>query len=90
MDEKENHNYTRHLSEEEKVKVLAQVDYFIHIISTRYEVSPQEVIETVKWVKERKDFVSKFKSTGAVSLLGVALSALALALWEGIKAMVHK
>ena len=80
--------YTRHLNDEERAKVLAQVDYFVHILSERYDVSPHEVIDTIRWVRERKEFASKVKSTSAVSLLGILLSALALAIWEGIKTMV--
>jgi hypothetical protein len=83
--------YEKHLSDEERVKVLAQVDYFIHIISDRYDVSPQEVIDTVRWVKARKDLADKVKHTSMVSLLGIILSAMAYAVWEGLKALVvHK
>ena len=80
--------YSHRLSDEEKLKVIAQVDYFLSLISKRYNTSPDEILEAVRWVKERRDFAQKFKSSAMLTTLGIIMSALAMAVWEGLKAMV--
>lgn len=86
MSSEEKEHY--YLSDEEKRRVTLQVDYFLEMISSRYKIQPQEIMETVQWVRERKEFTSKLKTTGLLSILGIVISALALTLWEGVKALI--
>jgi hypothetical protein len=78
------------LSDDDRRKVEAQVIFFLDLLSRRYEVSPQEVIDAVRWVRERKLVAEKIRSTGTLSLIGLLVSALALAMWEGVKAMITR
>lgn len=76
------------LPEEERRKVAAQVEYFIELVGRRYDVRPDEVIEAVKWVRERRELAGKMKQTGIMSIIGLILSAVSMAVWEGVKAML--
>lgn len=78
------------LSEEEKVRVAYQVDYFMDLIAKKYSINHDEVIEALRWVKERKDFSDKFKSTGLTTLLGVLVTAILFAMWEGLKTLLGR
>lgn len=78
------------LTEEERRKVVAQVETFVELIIKRYDVKPEEVLEAVKWVREKKAFNDRVKSTGLVSLIGLLVTAITLAVWEGVKAMVGR
>ena len=78
------------LTDDERKKVVAQVDYFVELVGRRYDVKPEEVLEAVKWVRERKAFSDRVKSTGLVSLIGLLITAVALSVWEGVKAMVGR
>jgi hypothetical protein len=77
-----------HLTEEEKYRVTLQVDHFIEIVSKRYGIDPNEVVEAVRWVRERKQFTDKMRSGTMLSLVGVIVGAILLSLWEGIKHLV--
>lgn len=76
------------LPEEERRKVAAQVEYFIELVGRRYDVRPDEVIEAVKWVRERRELAGKMKQTGIMSIIGLILSAVFMAVREGVKAML--
>ena len=78
------------LTEEERRRVHAQVEAFVELIIRRYDVNPEEVLEAVKWVREKKAFNDRVKSTGLISLIGLLVSAIGLAVWEGVKAMVSR
>ena len=78
------------LTDDERKKVAAQVEAFVELITRRYDVKPEEVLEAVKWVRERKAFSERVKSTGLVSLIGLLITAISLAVWEGVKAMVGR
>ena len=78
------------LTDDERRKVAAQVEAFVELITKRYDVRPEEVLEAVKWVREKKAFNDRVKSTGLVSLIGLLITAISLAVWEGVKAMVSR
>ena len=78
------------LSDDEQRRVAAQVEAFVELLARKYDVRPDEVLEAVKWVRERKAFNDRVKSTGLVSLIGLLITAIALAVWEGVKAMVGR
>jgi hypothetical protein len=73
-----------HLSEEDKYKVTLQVDHFIEILSARYGIEPNEVIDAVKWVRQRKKFSEAVQNATTISFLGVLISAFLFALWQGV------
>lgn len=74
-----------HLPEEEQIRVAAQVDYFVEVLSKRYGVTPQEVLNAVRWVNEHQKYTEKLKYSALLSLIGITVSALLFVLWEGIK-----
>lgn len=73
------------LSDEQKAVAASQVDYFIDLVGRRYGVQPEEIMDAVKWVRERKQFSERIKSTGVLSLVGLLVSALGFALLEGVR-----
>lgn len=82
------HDSGHNLTQEERTKVAYQVDYFMTLVAQKYAVSPSEVMDAVKWVKERQDFNKKLRQTGIFSLIGIIGSALMFSLWEGIKHII--
>jgi hypothetical protein len=62
----------------------------VELITKRYDVRPEEVLEAVRWVREKKAFNDRVKATGLVSLIGLLITAIGLAVWEGVKAMVGR
>lgn len=78
------------LTEEERARVAAQVEFFMELVARKYDISPSEVVDAVKWVRERKEFADKVRAAGIVSLVGLLASAVALALWEGLRSMILK
>lgn len=76
------------LSEDEKVKVAAQVDYFLELMSQRYDVKPAEMLTLVQEMRERKAFYDRVKATGLASLIGLVVTAIVLAVWEGLKSLI--
>jgi hypothetical protein len=81
-------HFTHHLSEEERAKVVLQVDYFVDILSKRYGIEPNEIVEVVNQVREWKARNQRLTQAGYISLIGIIISAAMLAFWEGIKRVV--
>ena len=74
--------------EEDRVRAGMQADLLLELLSKRYGLEPNEVIEAVRWVQQHQEFVSKLKSGGMVGLTGLLVTGLAMALWEGFKALL--
>lgn len=78
------------LSDEEKTTVAAQVEYFVELLAKKYNVEQHELESTIEWVKQQKEFREKMRTTGLLSILGIVLSGMMLALWEGIRATLGR
>ena len=78
------------LTPEERTHVLAQVDYFVEILAKRYNIDPMEVVETVNWIKERRETARRIKLAGVLSLIGILFSALLLSMWEGLLHIIRR
>lgn len=78
------------LTEEEKSKVREQVDYFIYLLSEKYGTKPHEIAEAIQWVNERREFVKKLKSSGMMGLLGLIITGMMIALWEGVLSLMRR
>lgn len=57
----------------------------IRLIADRYSVTPTQVVEAVRWIEQHKEFVSKLKNGSWFTLMGMVLTGMALAMWEGFK-----
>ena len=90
MPGKAQEDLSRRLNDDELRRVAAQVDYFVSLLAERYKVQPDEVIEAAKWVREHKEFLRKIKTTGVLSILGLLVSSIAMAAWEGVKSMLTR
>jgi len=75
---------SHHLSDDDKYRVTLQVDHFIEILSARYGIEPNEVIDAVKWVRDRKKFSESMERGAILSLIGAVVSAVLFALWQGV------
>lgn len=78
------------LDDEDRMRVAAQVDRFIEVLSARYGVQPGEIVEAVRWVREHRAYLDRVRNASTIALIGALVSASALALWEGIKAMFRR
>ena len=78
----------QYLPDEDRAKVALQVDMFIDILAKRYGLEPRDVVDAVRWVQDHKQFVSKMKHGGMMTLLGITVTSVVLAAWEGAKAYV--
>lgn len=74
----------RSLSDEEKTRVLLQVDHFVDIIEDRTGLTFSEVVEIIKWSKQRKAFHEKLIEGGVLAAVGLIISALLYAVWKGV------
>ena len=60
------------------------------LMQKRYGMTDdREIIAALEWYRSRKAMRDKMLSTGVISLISLILSALALAVWEGVKAMMR-
>lgn len=78
------------LPDEERRHLLCQIDVCLEVITKRHGITVQQVIDNIKWIEEHRDFVSKLKHASLLTLVGIVVSATALAVWEGIKAFVGR
>ncbi len=79
------------LSDEEKLRVAAQVDHFMTVLLNRYGLQQQDVpkiLDSLRWLQEHKAFIERIKSGGALSLVSILIMALASAVWQGVKAFL--
>lgn len=78
-----------HLTEEDRAKIGTMTEMVIETISKRYGVTVSEAVEAIKWVHDHKEFVAKMKHSSIFAVIGVLLSAMLLALWEGARTLLH-
>lgn len=79
------------LSEEQKVKVAAEVDYFMVIMLRRYGLNEDDIpqiIDSLRWLKEHREFMGRVQAGGTLSLVAMLVSALAAAAWQGVKTIL--
>jgi hypothetical protein len=74
-----------HLSEEDRIRVAVQVDHFIAVLETRYGISVNEATELLRWAKAQRERNQKLVQGGALSLIGLVITAIAISLVEGIR-----
>lgn len=79
-----------HSNEEEKIRVAMIASAVIDELSRRYELTPNDVADAVAWVREHKEFVTKMKHGGYMSLIGTLVGTTLLVAWEGVKAYLRK
>lgn len=79
-----------HLNERQREEIALQVDTFVRVLADRYGVQPADVVDTVKWVKERRETDRRLHSAAVVALVGILISAACIALWEGFKAALAR
>jgi hypothetical protein len=78
------------LSEEERARVGLIADRIVTVLADRYSIKPQEVQEAMTWYRNHREFVSRMKSGGFLTLVSVLISAIMLSVWEGAKALANK
>lgn len=76
------------LTEQEQEKVRQQVEYFMEVVAKKYDISCNDVVAAVTWVNERKELADKLKVSGMFSILGITISAIFFAVWEGLKSIL--
>lgn len=79
------------LSEQERLKVAAEVDYFLTVMLRRHGLAEDdlpEIVQSLRWLKEHREFMNKIQTGGTLSLIALLVSALAAAVWEGIRSLL--
>jgi hypothetical protein len=77
----------KHLSDRDRAEIAAHIDHMVDVLADRYGVEPHEVVDTVKWVREKKEHDAKMKNAALLAIIGVMVSAVMMALWEGFKTL---
>ena len=80
------------LSDAERVKVAAEVDYFLSLMLRRYglgEADIPEILASLRWLKEHREFMSRVQTGGTVSLLALLVSAIGASIWQGVKVLIN-
>lgn len=80
-----------HMSEEERAKVAAQVDYFVSVMMRRYGMTEEDVpkvLDSLRWLREHRAFMQRIQTGGTLSLIALLVSALAAAVWEGMRSLL--
>lgn len=67
------------------MRVAIQVDHFIAVLETRYGISVNEATELLRWAKAQRERNQKLVQGGALSLIGLVITAIAISLVEGIR-----
>ena len=75
------------ISEDDRARVGMMTEMVIETISRRYGLTPQEAVDAIRWVHDHKEFVSKMKHSSVFTVVGVLVSAMLIAIWEGIKTL---
>lgn len=75
--------------DEDRVRAALQVEVFIDLLSKRYNLTPDDVVEAVRWVKQQRDWHQKLRQASAVSVLTALIGALLISVWEGIKSLLR-
>lgn len=78
------------LSDEDQAQAAVLADHVLQIIADRHGFTPSQLAEAVKWVERKRLAGEKFKSSAITSVLGLVVTALSLALWEGLKELLRR
>jgi len=73
------------LSEEDRIRVQMQVDHFVTVLELRYGISANEATDLLRWARSQRERNAKLAHAGAISLIGMIVTALALSVVEGVK-----
>jgi hypothetical protein len=76
------------MTNEDRLRIAMQVEAFVELLSKRYNLTPEEVADAVRWVRARREMHARVKSTSIVSLIGIVAGATLVALWEGVKSLL--
>lgn len=74
----------------DRVRAAIIADLVIERLGERFGISADEVVESLRWVREHREFVTQLKRGGLKSIVSLLLTAAAIAIWEGVKSLVHK
>ena len=80
----------KHLTERDRAEIASQIDHMIEVLSDRYGVEPHEVVSTVNWVREKKEHDARMKNAAVLAVIGIMVSALMMAIWEGVKTLAGR
>lgn len=81
------------LSEEERVKAQLQVEAFIDIFCIRYGIKDDEIPELIgnlRWLGRHKSNIEGITMKAAMTFIGLAITGVAFAFWEGLKHLLAK
>ncbi len=91
-----NLRFDRAMDERERVRwstAEQQVDAFISVLATRYGIKEDdlpEMLDGVKWALKHRKMLESIQDKAWLTLMGLGLTGLAVATWEGVKALVGR
>lgn len=91
-----NVRFEKAMDEHERVRwnsAAEQVDAFIKIVQNRYGIQEKEIpvlLDGLRWAAEHKRNLEKMGTTAMLTLLGMVLTGMGLAIWEGLKTLLRR
>lgn len=81
------------LSLEERIKAEQQVEAFIQILATRYNLKEEEIpaiVDNIKWIGAHRSGLHRISWAAGLAIVALGMSGLATATFEGIKHFLGK
>jgi len=81
------------LPDEAKIRVAAEVEYFISVLLRRYglrETDIPEIMESLRWLREHRVFMQRVQQGSTMSVLALLVAAMGTTLWAGVKSLVSR
>jgi hypothetical protein len=78
--------------DETHAEAAVQVAAVVDLLARRYGIREDEIpdlLESARWVREHRALLRKIQTAGMLTTLSLIVTALAAALWEGIRSMIR-
>lgn len=76
------------MSLEDRIKAEQQVEAFVQILATRYNLKEEEIpqiIDNIKWIGNHRNGIYRLSWAAGLAVVALGVSGLATATLEGIK-----
>lgn len=81
------------ISEEDRIKAQLQVEAFVDVFCIRYGIKEEEIpdlLGNLRWLGKHKSSIEGLSIKAAMTVVGLVVTGMAVAFWEGIKHLLAK
>lgn len=81
------------ISEEARITAQIQVEAFAEVFCVRYGIKEEEIPEllgNLRWLGKHKSSIEGLSVKAAMVVIGLVVTGMAVAFWEGIKHLLAK